>query len=416
MDYSLYLARKLSLSTSGGKRSPAVVVATTAVALSIAVMLAAVAIVGGFKEEIRDKVIGFNSHLTISVLQNETDGDNLVSLTPSLRKILDEEEYVSDYALEVTMPAVLKTPEDFKGVYFKALTGASDRAFIERHVVSGHVPDTDVKLHPDSAVPILLSQVAADKLRLSSGEKVDVYFISDGIRVRRMKIAGVFNTHFDAYDDVSVYGPKSLVDELAGLSGEKGTALHVTTTDFNRVQEFGSRLAQRLMSAYSDGEVYRVYQVETALERGRNYFSWLSLLDTNVIVVLVLMTIVGVITLVSGLLIIILDKISFIGMMKALGASNRALGRVFIYLALKVTLSGLLIGNGLMLTFLWLQDRLHLIPLDPDSYYIDFVPVQFNWEAIMLLNVGVFVVVWLSLILPSRFVARISPSSTMRYE
>lgn len=421
MNYALYLARRLSLSSGGRRRSPAIVVATTAVALSVAVMLAAVSVVGGFKREIREKVVGFNSHLTVSAVV-PTEGEssdhtsNLVSLTPTFRGILDSEDYVTDYSLEAAMPAVLKTPSDFKGIYFKALEGETERRFIGSSLIEGNLPLWKNQNLSESADSILLSASAASQLLLHVGDKVDVYFISDGIRVRRMNVAGVFNTHFDAYDDVSVYGSKRIVEELSGISADKGTSLRINTVDFDRVEEFGKRLSDRLASAYAGGEVYRPYRVETAFDRGRSYFSWLSLLDTNVAVVLALMTVVGVVTLISGLLIIILDKISFVGVMKALGASDRALGRVFVYLALRVTLVGMTAGNAFMLLLLWIQKRWHVLPLDPESYYIDFVPVEFDWTAVAAIDAGAFFIVWISLILPSRFVARISPAETMRYE
>lgn len=420
MSYTLFISRRLSLSSGGHRWSPAVGVAVAAVALSVAVMLAAIAIVGGFKREIRDKVIGFNSHLTLSVIPQSVTAEgegsgNLVRLSSTMARILEEEPYVTGYSLEAAMPAVMKTPQDFKGVYFKALEGEREQAFIRKNLVAGRLPDYK-NAEADSTLQTVISANAASQLQLGAGDKVDVYFIADGIKVRRMKIAGVFNSHFDAYDNLYIYGSKSLIDEMGGIRADEGTAIHVSTDDFNRVEEYGQRLSQRLARAYADSELFRPYRVETAIDRGRNYFSWLSLLDTNVAVVLVLMTVVACITLISGMLIIILDKISFIGVMKAVGASNHSLRRIFVYLALKVTLTGMIIGNALMLGVLYLQSVWHFIPLDPESYYIDFVPVQFNWPGFLILNAGVFAVSWLSLLLPSHFVARISPVSSMRYE
>ncbi len=414
MKHTLYVARRLSLSSGGKRVSPAVGVATAAVALSVAVMLAAIAVVGGFKREIQDKVIGFNSHLTISAASGESD--NLVSLSPSLRRILDETPFVTSYSLEAAMPAILKTPTDFKGVYFKALDGESGRSFIERNLESGTVPDFSQESASVENPRLLVSAVAARELGLKTGEKVDVYFISEGVKVRRMIISGIFNSHFEAYDNIYIYGSKSLIDELAGLASEKGTALHVSTDSFERVDAYADSLSGRLDRAFIQGEIYKPYKVETARERGRNYFSWLALLDTNVIVVLVLMTLVGCITLISGLLIIILDKISFIGVMKALGAADGWLRNVFIYVSLRVAVVGMLVGNILMLGLLWIQERYHLIPLDADSYYIDFVPVEISLWPVVALNAGVVLIIWLSLILPSQFVAKISPSTTMRYQ
>ncbi|MEE1023317.1 MAG: FtsX-like permease family protein [Muribaculaceae bacterium] len=416
MNYSLFLARRLSLSADGKRMSPAIGVAIAAVALSVAVMIASICIVGGFKREIRDKVVGFNSHLTLTAYQTEYQEDNLISLTPSMRKLLDDTDFITSYSLEAAMPAVLKTGTDFKGVYFKALDGADERAFIRKNLVAGTVPAFTDALPTDSMMKVVMSEQAARQLELKAGDRIDVYFISDGIKVRRMDIEGVYNTHFESYDNLYLYGSKKVIDELTGIGSDKGTTLHIATDDFDRVEEYAARLSEKLNTAYADGLIYRPYRVETALDRGRNYFSWLSLLDTNVAVVLALMTVVACITLISGLLIIILDKISFVGTMKALGASDRSLGRTFIYVALKVTAFGIIIGNLLMLGLMWIQHTTHFMPLNPEHYYIDFVPVEFNWPAIAVLNAGVLAVVWLALILPSRFVARISPSESMRYE
>ena len=164
------------------------------------------------------------------------------------------------------------------------------------------------------------------------------------------------------------------------------------------------------------GKVDKAYMTENAHVQGANYFQWLNLLDTNVIVVLTLMVAVACITLISGMLIIIIDKTRFIGIVRSLGMSNRSLGRVFIYLSIRVALWGLLIGNALMLTLLVIQDKTHFIPLDADSYYFDFVPVSLDWWSFALLNIATVAVIFLTLLLPSRFVSRISPSRAMRYE
>lgn len=176
------------------------------------------------------------------------------------------------------------------------------------------------------------------------------------------------------------------------------------------------RLQQKLNEAVADGRIYRFYKTDNVLSQGIGYFSWLSLLDTNVVVVLVLMMIVGCITLISGMLIIIIEKKRFIGTMKALGAPTGKVRKVFVYLAVRIALWGILIGNLIMVTLLVVQEKTHIVPLDAESYYIDFVPVSLSPLHIVLLDVGVVVITYFVLILPSRFVARISPAETMRYE
>ena len=413
MNYPLFIANRLSLSEHGKKRSPAIGVAVTAVALSIAVMIASISIVFGFKREITNKVIGFNSHLSLTADTGNGSDDNLVSLTPSLRKILNEEPYITDYCLEVSMPAIIKTSDNFKGVYLKALNGRNPSEFIKENLISGQIPDFTLEKNNEK---VLISEAAARQLGLRTGQKINVYFITDEIRVRNMEIAGVFNTHFDAYDDIYIYGSMNLIAGLAKLPENNGTNVKIYTDNFDNVDYYTSLLNNRMTKALVEGEIYKPYHIDNARTYGASYFHWLDLLDTNVAVILTLMTILACVTLISGMLIIILDKMKFIGVMKALGMPDRALRHIFIYLAVRITAIGALIGNILSLGILLLQQYTHFIPLDADNYYIDFVPVEIDWAAIVILNAGVIAIVYLSLILPSHFVARISPSKTIRYE
>lgn len=412
MNYPLYLGRRLALGGNGRKSSPGVRVATAAIALSVAVMTASIAIVLGFKREITDKVVGFTSHMVMTA--NPAPGeDNIVTLTPTLKKILDSQPYIKDYSTQVSIPTILKTPTDFKGIFLKNLDDKATKEFISSCLISGKMPDW----RQDSARnDVLLSRLAASQLGLKTGDKVDCFFINSDVKVRRMKIAGIYDSHFDAYDDLMVYGSRQLSDAFSGLKETQGSSILITTDDFGSIDETTALLRDTLDKAYANELIYKRYYIENAHVTGANYFHWLSMLDMNVVVVLTLMMVVGCVTLISGMLTIILDKKRFIGLMKSLGAPTGKLRIVFVYLALRVALTGMLIGNILILVLLWIQDRYHIFGLDASSYYIDFVPVEFDWGAIALLNAGVLLIVYLSLIFPSRIIANISPAETMREE
>lgn len=411
MNYSLFLARRLSLSSGNKKKSPAIRVSVTAVALSIAVMLASIAIVLGFKREIREKITGFNSDITIYASPDSSDDNNVLTLTPSLTGVLDNQSYIKDFSLEASIPAILKTPEDFKGIYFRSINGKTVKDFISGNLIDGSIPDFTKEENRDK---ILLSKIAVDQLGLKTGEKIDIYFIGEDVKVQRLIIAGVFNTHFDSYDRVMAYGSLALIQKIAGLTANQGTNIQVHINDFSSISDNTYRLGETLQRALADGTVFKAYRIDNALRQGEGYFNWLSLLDTNVIVILVLMTVVSVATLISGMLILILDKKRFIGVTRAMGASVKGVRKVFVYLALKVAFYGMIIGNLIMLVFLYCQDRWHFLPLDPNAYYIDFVPVEINWWYVVVLNVASFIIIYLCLIIPSRFVAKISPVDAMR--
>lgn len=412
MNYPLYLGRRLALGGDGRKASPGVKVAIAAIALSVAVMTASIAITLGFKREITDKVVGFTSHIIMTV--DDSDGsDNLVNLTPTLRKILDSLPYIADYSLQISLPAILKTPDDFKGVILKNLDDSETRQFIKSNLISGEVPDYSAD---STAMHVVMSRIAATQLGLKQNDKVDCFFINNDVKVRRIKIAGIYDSHFDAYDNLMLYGSRRLSEAFCGFNANQGTSLLITTDDFGNLDESTVMLRDTLNHALAEGELYRQYYLENAHTGGASYFHWLSMLDTNVAVVLILMMIVGCVTLISGMLTIILDKKKFIGLMKALGAPDSRLRLVFVYLAMRVAVIGMAAGNVLIITLLWLQDRWHFMHLDASSYYIDFVPVQLDWTAFIVLNAGVLFVVFLSLLLPSRLISRISPSETLSTE
>lgn len=409
MNYAIFLGRRLALGSEGRKSSPGIKVATAAIALSVAVMIASISIVMGFKREITEKVVGFTSHI---IMTSQSD-NNLITLTPTLKNTLKSQEYVADFSLQVSLPAILKTPDDFKGIFLKNLDDRATRLFIKKNLISGYVPDYS---NDSASLQIVLSRLAASQLNLKQGDKVDCFFINDDVKVRRLKIAGIYDSHFDAYDNLMVYGSRSLLNAFSSLNDNQGSSLLITVNDFSKLDEVTSKLQKALDLATSQGLLYKNYELENAHVGGANYFHWLNMLDTNVVVVLTLMMIVGCVTLISGMLTIILDKKRFIGLMKSLGATNRKLREVFVYLSLRVAILGMLIGNALIITLLFLQDKYHYLKLDATSYYIDYVPVDINWVSIACLNFGVAVVIYLILFFPSRIISKISPSETMRNE
>ncbi len=412
-NYPLYLARRLSLASGKRKSSPAIKVAVTAVALSIGVMIAAIAIVFGFKREIRDKVIGFNSPIVLYAVPQDEYEDNLLTLTPTLKEILSKHDFITGISLETSVPAILKTSDNFKGVYLKSLNGGVTERFIKNNLVKGKLPE--YKSEKDQ-LKIVISDIAARQLELDTGSRVETFFISDDVRVRKLEVAGIYNSHFDKYDDIFIYGDLSLIQKLGQINSNQGTSLLIDIDNFNNIEEYTAQIQNTLNRALAEGEVFRYYRVDNARQRGSGYFAWLDMLDTNVIVILVLMTFVACVTLISGMLIIILDKKRFIGLIRSLGATEKKVRKIFVYMALRVAVTGLLFGNILILGFLYCQDKWHFMRLDPEAYYIDFVPVEFNAISILVLNIATVFIIYICLILPSYFAAKISPAETMRYE
>lgn len=388
--------------------SPSIKVAIIAVALSLAVMEAALCIVAGFKREIKDKVTGFNSHITI--MPSQDDDGQIITVTKPLKQFLNTRPYIKSWSRELSIPAVFKTSDNFKGIYLKGIDNGEEFDFIARRST---VSDAADSLTDNS---VIISQNAAMQLGVKKGDSILTYFFSDDIKVRKLRIGNIYNTRFENYDNLYAYCSINIPKDVIGIDGDKATILHLTTTDFDSLQIYSDRIASELKTEMDAGRISGSFDMQTAYARGIQFFQWLALLDTNVWVILILMAVVTVVTMISAMLIMMVDKVRLIGLLKSLGAGNRLIREVFILLALKVTGRGLLAGNIVILPLLWLQDKYRLIPLDPESYYIDFVPVQIQWGAVIILNIAVFLLVLTALIIPSVYVTKISPAETLKYE
>lgn len=410
MNYPFYLARRLSLGNGGKKTSPSVTVAIIAIAISVAVMIASIAIVLGFKKEIREKVVGFNGHISLYRMPIVSEDENLVTITPFLKNVLDEFDFITEYYEQAAIPAILKTSDDFKGVYLRGIKGDNAKRYLEKNLEEGQVPDYSID---EDRNKILISRIASNQLKLDLNDKIDTYFISDELRVRKLEIAGIFNSHFDQYDDVLIFGDMNLVQQLGNLPDNTGTYLVIQTDDFDKIPEYTLDLQERLTRALALEETNALYHTDNVLSQGRGFFGWLSLLDTNVLVIIILMMVVGSVTLISGMLIIILERKKFIGLMRALGAPAGKIRNVFVYMSIKIAFLGIVIGDVIILLLLYFQQRYHFLHLDADSYYIDFVPVFLPGWIVVALNAGVLMITYLILVLPSRFVGKISPAESM---
>lgn len=410
MNLPFYIAGRLSLGSGGKRMSPAVTVAIVAIAISVAVMIASIAIVLGFKNEIRDKVVGFNGHISLFRVPASEEDNNIIQANSFATNVLDQLPFVKEYVIQSSIPAIFKTSEDFKGIYIRGLQGENATKYIENNLEEGYIPDYSDENEKNK---IVISRIAANQLRLKAGDKIETYFFSNNIKVRKLEIAGIYNSHFDQYDDVIMFGAMPLVTQMGDLPDNSGTYIMLQTDNFDKIPEYTQELQYIFNQAVSNGDTNNYYRTDNVLSQGRGFFSWLSLLDTNVVVIITLMMIVGCVTLVSGMLIIILERKKFIGLMRALGANTTTIRNVFILMALKIAVIGIAIGDILILILLYFQQKYHFLKLDAESYYIDFVPVYLPGWIVVALNVGVLFVTYLVLVLPSRFVGKISPAETL---
>lgn len=411
MNFELFIARRIRLRRD--RRSAGTVIAVTGIAVAFVVMLLSIAVMLGFKHEIKQKIMGFDSQIIVYPPQSADMNTGAIVLDDSLRRLLDTTLPEARVSLTLVRPVIFKTPDDFQGMILRGLGSEREGAFIAGNLVEGSLPTFD----PDSAAnEVVVPAILARRLGLEVGEKLQSFFVQDeNVKVRNFKITGVYDTHFTDYDRVYAFVRSDVLQKIAGVDSLTAAAVSLTGLGDDAAID---RATERLREAVFQGalEGGKLYQVRSVHETGAAYFSWLSLLDTNVTVILILMAIVSGFTLVSSLFIIILERVNMIGILKALGATNGRIRRIFIYVAERLVLKGLLIGNVVGCTLIALEYYFHIVPLDPESYYLTYVPVEFSVAAWIGLNVAVVLLSALILILPTHIIATIKPSRAIRYD
>lgn len=328
-------------------------------------------------------------------------------------------EAVCDGVIEI--PGIIKTDSAFVGVMVKAYADtARGFGFISSHLVEGAMPSPPAESE-DPSLParpeIVLSAANATKLRLAVGDNVDMHFVTNGaMRTRRVTVSGIYDTHLGEYDSRFVYSTPDMARSVAKMPGDCVTALEINGIAAERLPDAIASLSASLLNLSSQTTGSDYYGLDNVLHSGQAYFSWLDLLDTNVVVILVLMALVSGFTLISSMFILILERVRTIGILKSLGATNSQIRGVFIYMAERLVVRGLIIGNLIGLGFILLQHFLHIIPLDAEAYFLSYVPVDLAWGPFIILNAGVIVISAAVLVLPSHMIATLAPSESMRYE
>lgn len=415
MALSLFIAKRLTLrSTSGGVQT-GIAIAVTGVALSVLVMLISIAVMIGFKDEIRQKIMGFDSQLSVAVHPSDnTDGEKLLDMA-EISDALAVLPSTAKTALTIRQPVILKTPTEFTGAVVKGMSRDYDWDFVKENLVEGVIPDYEA----DSTLyHIIISRNLARNLDAKLGDKIDAFFLgNDTYRTRRLKIAGVYDTHFGEYDDMYIFSTLPMLSALAGIDGDKGTQFEIAGLGSDdEIARCGRDLSVALTEKLYRGQINTLYTVTDVHTSAALYFNWLALLDTNVVVILTLMALLTCLTLVSSLYMLILRRVNMIGILKSLGATDALIRRTFIYLTLRILVIGLLIGNALGLGVIILQNTARIVPLNPEAYYLDHVPMLMSWKAWLLLNVAIVAVAALVLILPSAIITTIPPSKVINYE
>ena len=415
MDWKLFVARRIYRSKEGEKEvsKPAVLIAMWGIAIGLAVMIVAVAVVIGFKHEVRDKVVGIGSDITITNFDAQKSYETVpVVAGDSLLDALRAMEGVKHVQRYSTKPGMIMTEDNFLGMVLKGVSQEYDWTFLKEHLLEGEIP-----AFTDSASTnrTLVSRTIANKLHLKTGDKLYTYYVEeDRVRARRLEVAGIYQTNFSIYDNMFLLTDLYTVNRLNAWKADQASGIELEVADVSRLED-----TKEAISAEVDmvKDCYGgTYYTQTVEENNPQIFAWLDLLDMNVWVILILMTGVAGFTMISGLLIIILERTNMIGVLKALGADNLAIRKVFLSFSVFLIGRGMLWGNIIGLSFVIIQSQFHLFKLDPVTYYVDSVPVVFQLWWWVLLNVCSLLASVLMLVGPSYLIAHIHPAKSIRFE
>lgn len=415
MNFPLFIARRIYGNHHNERKvsRPAIVIAVAGIAIGLMVMIVSISVVLGFKHSIQNKVIGFGSHIQVTNFMSQMSANDYpIVIDDSMMNVIKKMPGVKHVERYAYKQGILKTDNDFLGVTFKGVGQEFDSTFIHHSMVEGSIPTFSDSV---SSNRILISKIMADKLNLKCGEKIFAYFIDQsGVRMRRLTIQGIYQTNLNQYDESICFADLYTVVKLNGWNADQTSGAEVSLTDFNELDQTEKNFIKtinRTTDKYGE-----TYASQTIRDANPQIFNWLDLLDVNVVIIIVLMIAVSAVTMISGLLIIILECTNMIGVMKALGSTNTSIRHIFLWFSTFVIGRGLLIGNAVALALIFLQNQFKIFKLDPSVYYISAVPVEVNLPLFLALNVLTFALCVLMLVAPSYLISKISPTKSIRYE
>ena len=415
MNFPLYIAKRI-YSDQGDKRKvsrPAIRIATIGVAIGLAVMIVTVSVVLGFKHTIRDKVVGFGSHIQVHNIMNYNGSDpHPICANDSLMKVVSKLSGVAKAERFSMTQGILKTDEDFLGIAIKGIAEEYDTTFLSQHLIAGNITSFSDKT---SKYKLLVSKMIADKMRLKVGDKVFGYFIDNqDVRTRKFTISGIYQTNMTRFDETLCFTDLHTANKLNGWTDNQVTGIEVLVKDFEKVNDTANQFIDNI-NRTSD-EQGNSLTSETIYELYPQVFSWLELLDINVWIILALMVCVAGFTMISGLLIIILERTQMIGILKALGARNNTVRHTFLWFSVFIIGQGLFWGNIVGIGIVLLQKYTGFITLDAQTYYVSEAPMELNLPLIALINIATLFICVFVLIAPSYLISHIHPAKSMRYE
>ncbi|MBP3711869.1 MAG: ABC transporter permease [Bacteroidaceae bacterium] len=412
--FTWFIAKRLFAQggSSGRASRLATGIATFGVAIGLCVMLVSVAIVLGFQKEVQDKVLGFGAH--IKVMSYRSLGQQELSpivIDDSLTSRLSAIPNVASVARFCTKPGMLKTDTNFRGIAIQGIGQDYDQSFISSHMIKGELPEFTDSV---GSGKLVISQAMAREMQVDVGQTIYAYFFEQTVRARKFTVAGIYRTNLTDFDKNFAYTDLFTIHRLLGWDSQQFGGAEIRLQNFERLDETLMDVVNEVNHKQDSYGEY--YSSITIRQEHPQIFAWLGLLDMDIAVILILMICVSIFTAVSGLLIIILERTNFIGIMKAIGARNKQVRHLFLGLAMLIILRGIVLGNLLAFALIFVQKQFGLLTLDPEVYYVEAVPVLVNWWWVLAIDLGTLVVSALAMIVPSFVVSNITPAKSIRFE
>lgn len=409
MNISFFIAKRLfsTKENNNNYTRPIISIAVLAISLSVSLMMISLIILKGFKNEIYNKVTGFGSHIKITKLTDNQSFENYpISFDDQLYSEILKNENVTNIQTVATKAGIIKNNEEILGVVLKGVGNDYDHSFLKSNLIEGNtllISEDSLQKSND----IVVSESIARKIGCSVGDKLSIYFMDNPVRVRKLNVIGVYNTGLSEFDDLLVFGDIKQIQKLNNWNSCQIGAYEVSLKDLKFLEDEAEKIYQNLDFNLNTTTIKQSYP---------QIFDWLALQDLNIIVIITLMLIVGSVNMITALLIIILEKTQFIGLLKSLGASNKIIRRIFLYNSLYLISRGLFFGNLIAIGFAVLQKKFSFISLDPEIYFMDKVPVSIDFLPLLYLNIGTIIICYVFLIVPSFIVSKISPIKALRFE
>lgn len=412
MNLELFIAKRLYSTRKGTRRisRPAVTIAQWGVAVGAMIMFVSICIIVGFKHQVRDKAIGFGGHIQIRSYASSTDGEIPITADSILLGELNCTPGVDHVQRYAAKPGMIVANNEYEGILIKGIGAEYDCTFFSKATVEGGIPAFSDSVRGGN---IVISQATAKKLNVKAGDRVNTYFLQGGVKVRRMNVAAVYETHLSEMDNVFALTDIGTIQGLNDWGEDEVSALEITVDNIDDIYRTRDEVSHAVIeaSARNGEELY----VPTIDELYPALFSWLDILDQTVWLILVLVLCIAGFTMISGLLILILEKSNFIGILKAVGAKDISIRKIFIYYACFIIGKGLLAGNIIAAALCLVQRESGIVALDPEMYYMDRVPIEFSW-ILLPMNAGMFIVSATMLVLPSMIISHITPTKAIKFE